>query len=78
MKSKKLGRRLSLKKQTVVHLNSDDQRNVKAGDVPNKTCGAACVTIAYSCNATGCAPCPPTDCAWPSEDFYTCTPSCIP
>ncbi len=78
MKSKKLNRKLSLKKQTVVHLNNDEQLDIKAGADVIKTCGIACVTIAYSCNRTGCAPCPPTDCAWPSQDVYTCTPSCTP
>ena len=78
MKTKKLNRRFSLRKQTVTHLNNDEQRHIKAGDVPDKTCGVKCITIDYSCNATGCAPCPPTDCAWPSDNFYTCAISCKP
>jgi hypothetical protein len=78
MKTKKLSRRLSLKKQTVTHLNNDEQRNVKAGQALAKSCGIDCVSIKYSCNITGCAPCPPTECALPSQDVYTCSPSCIP
>lgn len=75
MKTQKINRKLSLKKQTVADLDKQQQSAVLGGYV-QKTVGATCITTCelVSCihNATGCAPAVYTDCAFPSDDVYTC------
>jgi hypothetical protein len=74
MNQKTIKKKLSLNKQTVVNLNNKEKRSARGG---KRTTGLL-TCEEYSCipNATGCAPCPPTDCAFPSEDVYTCG-SCL-
>lgn len=78
MKPVEITKKFSLRKQTVSNLDDHQAQQVLAGaaEPPTKRYCTILKTWAPDCtaslNRTGCAPCPDTECAWPSQNHYTC------
>lgn len=65
MKSKKLGKKLALNKETIINLNNKAIGKVRGGNKTGVTC-VFCPTIEWTCVETNCDTCyhtcPPTWC----------------
>jgi hypothetical protein len=72
MKIKKLERKLSLNKETIVNLGTLEMNAVKGGtDTLN-----SCPTICSECQSNTCLSCPPATYKCPSVRIFSC--QCIP